>query len=107
MPTALAALAEHGWIGAVLLLIVRLAKPIYMLFMRVVFVVYRVPRACQVEWVLVEAKRTRAIDLVKSVRAPRSPRAPRSQVVAVQHLPALRSASPLEVDTTMLEQKAA
>jgi hypothetical protein len=107
MPTALAPLAEHGWIGVALLLIVRLAKPICMLFMRVVFVAYRVPRARQVEWVLVEAKRTRAIDLVKSVRASRSPRASRSQVVAVQHLPATWSASPLEVDTTMLEQEAA
>lgn len=61
----LTALAATGWVGVVLFLMVLLARPVRMLPMKIVFVVFGVAKDEQIKWALKEASRDRTLDLLK------------------------------------------
>jgi hypothetical protein len=61
----LTALAATGWIGVVLFLMALLARPVRMLPMKIVFMVFGVVEEEQAKWALKEASRDRTLDLFK------------------------------------------
>ena len=96
----LASIADHGWIGLLLLLIFLVKQQIKMLAMRLVFLAYRTSREEQHNWLLREARRNDTVTLARGFwnrasqrggdprQRPRRTRAPRrADPAAVAELP--------------------
>lgn len=96
----LANLADHGWIGLLLLLIFLFKQQIKMLVMRLVFLAYRTSREEQYNWLLREARRNDTMTLARGFwnrtsqrggeprQRPRRTRVPhRAESAAVVELP--------------------
>jgi hypothetical protein len=62
---SLATLADHGWMGVVLLLVLLCVKQIKMLLMRLVFLVYGTSAKDRNRWLMAEARRNDRMALAR------------------------------------------
>jgi hypothetical protein len=74
----LASLAEHGWIGVVLLAVILFRQQIKMLLMWIVFLLYHTPHADKNKWLLQEARRNDKTALARGFWNRASQRRPES-----------------------------
>jgi hypothetical protein len=92
----LTSLAANGWVGSVFLLIFLLRRQVPMLGMRLVFLVYRTPRADQNKWLLKEAQRNDKVTLARGFWNRASQRTSKL-APSPRRVPATRRAEPAPV----------